>query len=211
MRKRAATEYRPLANLKVVRQSTQSIGLHSSSSQVCLSVMADDLFRLRVTPQRKFSANPSWAVHQTNWPSVATTVQVSSKAIALRTASATFRVSSNDGAWSLISPAGETMFEAAPGAVGFAGKEARVKLRLAENESLFGLGETTGTFNKRGLIREFWNTDILGHVPAIHPSQRSLYVSIPFAVSLRDGRAAGIFWDNPGRQIWDLGQTQLDR
>jgi alpha-glucosidase len=36
---------------------------------------------------------------------------------------------------------------------------------------------------------------------------RSLYVSIPFAVSLREGRAAGLFWDNPAKQVWDIGVT----
>ena len=33
----------------------------------------------------------------------------------------------------------------------------------------------------------------------------------PVPLSCRDGRAAGQLWDNPAKQTWDLGQTQLDR
>ena len=211
MRKRPAPEFRPLADLKTVRQSEQSIELKSSFQKVRLSVLADGLFRLQITAQKKFSTRPSWAVSKENWAPAATTIRVGANGVSLSTGSAAFRLSTGDGAWNLSDATGATHFDAAPNTMGFAGKEGRVELNLIEAESLFGLGETTGTFNKRGLIREFWNTDILGHAPAIHPGMRSLYVSIPFAISLREGRAAGIFWDNPGRQIWDLGQTQLDR
>jgi len=38
-------------------------------------------------------------------------------------------------------------------------------LQLAEGDGLFGRGETSGTFNKRGLIREFWNIDVLVYLP----------------------------------------------
>lgn len=114
------------------------------------------------------------------------------------------------GAWELADTGGLKVFTAPASATAFAGREVRLALNLAEGESLFGLGETTGQFNRRGLIRDLWNIDVLGHAPAIHPALRQLYVSIPFAISLRHGRAAGLFWDNPARQHWDLGQTRLD-
>ncbi len=84
-------------------------------------------------------------------------------------------------------------------------------LDLVEDESFFGLGETAGAFNRRGAVREFWNIDVLGHTTAIHPGLKQLYVSIPFVISLRHGRAAGLFWDNPAKQTWDLGQTKRDQ
>ena len=77
---------------------------------------------------------------------------------------------------------------------------------LVAGEKIFGLGEMSGPLDKRGLVREFWNIDVLGHASCIHPSLKSLYVSIPFGVSMRDGRAAGLFWDNPAKQTWDIGQ-----
>lgn len=60
------------------------------------------------------------------------------------------------------------------------------------------------------MIQQFWNTDALGH-GGIHPGLRNLYTAIPFTVLLLDGRALGLFWDNPARQRWDLGQTDRHR
>ncbi|MBN8249038.1 MAG: glycoside hydrolase family 31 protein, partial [Verrucomicrobia bacterium] len=120
------------------------------------------------------------------------------------------RIALATGAWELADTGGLTVFTAPAGSTAFAGREARLALDLAEEESLFGLGETTGQFNRRGLIRDLWNIDVLGHAPAIHPALKQLYVSIPFAISLRHGRAAGLLWDNPARQRWDLGQTRLN-
>jgi alpha-glucosidase len=113
--------------------------------------------------------------------------------------------------WGRPVPAPRFVFAAASAQMGFAGPRPQLALTLAEGECLFGLGETTGSFNKRGLTREFWNSDALAHASAIHPGLQRLYVSIPFAISLREGRAAGLFWDNPARQTWDLGQRQRDR
>src|SRR5436190_1960353 len=81
------------------------------------------------------------------------------------------------------------------------------RVDLNGRDRIFGLGEMTGPMDKRGLRRELWNIDVLGHAPAIYHSLKSLYVSIPFALLMREGRAFGIFWDNPSRQIWDMGHT----
>ncbi|NBV23704.1 MAG: hypothetical protein EBS05_17510, partial [Proteobacteria bacterium] len=86
----------------------------------------------------------------------------------------------------------------------------QLTLQLAGGERIFGLGASTGPLNKRGLIREFWNADVLGQASCMHPGLRNLYVSIPFALSMREGRAAGLFWDNPARQTWDIGCTEPD-
>src|SRR5207244_9617398 len=116
-----------------------------------------------------------------------------------------------NGQWKLCDVNGNVAFEAPVGATGFQVTKAGVTLNLTDNQSIFGLGETTGTYNKRGLIRELWNIDVLGHAKAIYTSLRSLYVSIPFVVSLQNGIAAGLFWDNPARQLWDIGQTYQDK
>ncbi len=124
------------------------------------------------------------------------------------TAAGKFAISLRTGAWTLHDAGGLEVFRCA--AFDFAGTQPQMTLRLADGESIFGLGETSGPLNQRGLIREFWNSDVLGHASCIHPGLRNLYVSIPFALSLRQGRAGGLFWDNPARQTWDIGCTELD-
>src|SRR5262249_18709226 len=146
-----------------------------------------------------------------DWPPVRSKINVTQRSVTLSTTMAQWRLDLERGSWHLSNWNGHTVFSGPARATGFCGLDARLDLKLIEGEGLFGLGETTGTFNKRGLIREFWNIDVLGHSKCIHSGLRSLYVSIPFAISIRNGHAAGIFWDNPARQIWDLGQTQGDR
>lgn len=124
----------------------------------------------------------------------------------LTTPAAKFSLNRRTGGWVLHDAGGLEVFRCTT--TDFSGSASEFTLRLAEGESIFGLGESSGPFNKRGLIREFWNADVLGHASCIHPGLKNLYVSIPFALSLREGRAGGLFWHNPGRQIWDIGCTE---
>jgi len=176
-----------------------------------VSALAPDLFRLRWVRGGGVPATPSWAVLPRTWPTAEVQISFSRGRTSLETTVGRFSLALATGAWEVTDSYGLTLFTARTGATAFAGQEARLTLDLVEGESLFGLGETTGAFNRRGLIREFWNSDVLGHAPAIHPGLKQLYVSIPFGISLRDGRAAGLFWDNPVKQTWDVGQTHLDR
>jgi alpha-glucosidase len=175
-----------------------------------VEALAPDLFRLRGTRERRFHTRSSGALAKREWPSPPLHGVGGRGGGSLDTSEGTFALG-RGGAWTLKDARGITVFSSPRGGTGFQGGKAVVELELAEHESLFGLGGTTGPLDRRGQVREFWNIDVLGHAPAIHPGLKSLYVSIPFAISLRDGRAAGLFWDNPARQCWNLGQAGPDR
>ncbi len=71
-------------------------------------------------------------------------------------------------------------------------------------ERFYGLGEKAGySLNRRGRTWTFWNSD---H-PAYAWDTDPLYVSIPFLVGLRDGRAYGVFMNNTHRQVLDLAHS----
>ncbi|HEY6287438.1 MAG TPA: TIM-barrel domain-containing protein, partial [Ktedonobacteraceae bacterium] len=77
---------------------------------------------------------------------------------------------------------------------------------LASREQIYGLGERTGTMNKRGHAFPIWNVD----PPRPHNSETmTMYTSIPFYLSLHieDGSAYGILIDHTGRVDMDLGLT----
>ena len=197
--------------LRVLGHDARSLRLASRGSVIEVSAIASDLLRLRVVRGRSLPATPSWAVVTRDRPETATTKVADRSTASFATEAGTLVFRLATGAWELRDRHGLLVFSAGAGATAFVDGRPGVALDLVERESLFGLGEATGQFNRRGLVREFWNIDVLGHSPAIHPALPSLYVSIPFALSLRDGRAAGIFWDNPAKQTWDLGQTRPDR
>ncbi|MHC1767898.1 MAG: TIM-barrel domain-containing protein [Verrucomicrobiia bacterium] len=201
----------PLGNLVVHEVSATSVSLRSRSHAAEIRVLAPGLIRLRIAAGRSFSNAPSWAVQKAEWPTPKAHVSHTKDQAILQTACGRFTLDLADGRWELNDQHGMVLFSSASGSTKFIGVEPHLALELQDDEHIFGLGESSGTFDKRGLIREFWNIDVGGHADAIHANLRHMYVSIPFAISLRHGRAAGLFWDNPGRQTWDLGQTDFQR
>ena len=176
-----------------------------------VEALAPDLFRLRI--ERVDAPRPpeSMALAGHAWEPPETATDRIGQRTCLATECGVFSWDDRGG-WDLCDAHGFVVFSSSSGMSGFAEEGGpRLTLDLIEHESIFGLGEVTGTLDRRGTVREFWNIDVLGHAPAIHPSLASLYVSIPFALSLRHGRAGGLFWDNPARQHWDLGSTEPDR
>lgn len=180
------------------------------SAQV--EALAPDLFRLRLRRDAGPMPFDSGAVVGAPTAPATTLVRRNRRAIGVSTGPGELRWDSVDGSWELVDRAGLRVFSATAGSTGFDDRgRPGLELQLVDREALFAMGEGTGPLDRRGSVREFWNIDVLGHAPAIHPALPSLYVAIPFALSLRDGRAAGLFWDNPGRQRWDLGSSDPRR
>lgn len=76
--------------------------------------------------------------------------------------------------------------------------------RTPPGERFYGLGEKAGyDLNRRGRTWTFWNSD---H-PAYGAQTDPLYVSVPFFVGLREGRAYGVFMNNTHRQVLDLAAS----
>lgn len=70
-----------------------------------------------------------------------------------------------------------------------------------DQESFFGMGDKPTEFNLRGKRLKNWNTDAYSFAW----NQDPLYRSIPFYISLNDGVAHGIFFDNTFRAEFDFG------
>ena len=175
-----------------------------------IQVLADDLIRIRVLPGLDVKPPTSFAVEENDRNPRAARIRQRSGTLEITTDSSVFRFSLKTGVWQWADSQGLILFQSASDGFSRAPGRMSLHLNLVDGESIFGLGEMAGSWNLRGRQREFWNVDVLGVAPAIYSAIPSLYLSIPFAVSLRDGRAAGLFWDNPGRQSWDIGSSQFD-
>jgi alpha-glucosidase len=82
----------------------------------------------------------------------------------------------------------------------------RLTRPLASEEHIYGLGERTGSMDKRGQAFPVWNIDPhKGH----DEHTVNMYTSIPFYLGLTvdDGRAYGILIDHTGRVEMDIGKT----
>ena len=82
----------------------------------------------------------------------------------------------------------------------------RLTCPLASSECIYGLGERTGTMNKRGLSFPIWNVD----PPRWDDAEiESMYTSMPFytAFDQASGTARGVLVDSTGRIEMDFGKT----
>lgn len=80
-------------------------------------------------------------------------------------------------------------------------------LELKEEEALFGLGQTVRGIDHRGQRYESWNSDVFNHTE----ERPSLYGSHNLLVFFGPERLLGVFLDEPGRIVWDLGFTRHNR
>ncbi len=117
-------------------------------------------------------------------------------------------VAKGDEQWSRMADAVQARSLLAPYIEGFAYSESslRLTLPLASDERIYGLGERTGSMNKRGLSFPLWNVD----PPKWGDAElESMYTSIPFYVSIDQstGTARGVLVDHTGRIEMDFGKT----
>lgn len=78
---------------------------------------------------------------------------------------------------------------------------------MEDDMYFYGLGERTGSLNKKGYHYKNWNTDD----PSPHGETfEQLYKSIPFLISIKDKDAFGIFFDNHFESHFDMGKENLE-
>ena len=80
-------------------------------------------------------------------------------------------------------------------------------LTLRPDEVIFGLGQAVRGMDKRGHRYESWNSDVFNHTE----ERPSLYGSHNFIVLFSPERLLGLFLDDPGKVVWDLGRERHDR
>jgi len=72
--------------------------------------------------------------------------------------------------------------------------------RTDADENFYGFGEQTRGLNKRGESIGLWNTDAYSYTR----QTKYLYTAIPFFVSLKNGRAHGLMFDNTWRAYFEM-------
>ncbi|MEA3068505.1 MAG: alpha-glucosidase [Sphingomonadales bacterium] len=176
-------------------------GIEASSGGVRIRVQAltDSILRVRVAPNGRWSEDASWAV-----PAAirlervgvgATADGFTTAALAVHLDRATLRVTVSD-------LQGRTILADSPQSVRFEGSRFTLRKALPLGEHIYGLGDKTGNFDRRGESFVDWNTDAWGFQRDTDP----IYKSIPFYIaSGGPGGAYGLFLDNTWRSWFDFG------
>ena len=203
----ADPQFQCVGAVKTWRRNGNAFDFHCERGLVRITVLSDNLARVRATQGNNFGPDFSYAVAKTKWPKVKAAIR-GGKAITITTKKLRVIISKTPLRIEFARADG-TMFngdERARG-MGWEGTKCRSYRQLAADEMFFGCGEKTSPLNKRGSKTTFWNTDDPGHTYATE----AIYVSIPFLISTRPGTHYGIFWDNTHRTQFNLGQVEDEK
>ncbi len=226
LRRHAPVAVQPLGDVVSYQRDGQAVALSCSHGLLLLEVLAADLVRFRLLPSAVSvdgvetgpPATPplfSYALDpEVAWPPVpfdvkgidSTGAAEPGAAVVIHTGQLVCRVDRSPCRLSFYDAQDRPLSEAADG-LGFRGQGAYLTRRLLEGEALYGLGENTFGFDLRGQGLEMWNTDPETYAPAEDP----INLCIPMLVGLHEGRAYGLFFDNPGRARFDLGRSRGDQ
>lgn len=87
--------------------------------------------------------------------------------------------------------------------ISWQGTEVSCYKKMYSDQRFIGLGEKTGSLDRRGRSFVHWNTDHYAYGVEDDP----LYTSVPFFIGLHDRAAYGILFDNTYRTTFDFGAS----
>ena len=170
------------------------LDFHCEDGRVHVSILSDNVVRVRATQADGFEPDFSYAIAKTKWPKVKVLVR-NGKVLTVRTKKLLVTINKSPFRIEFAKTDGTVLNgdERARG-MGWEGAKGLSYRMLAADEMFF---------NKRGSKTTFWNTDDPNHTY----TTEAIYVSIPFLISTRPGAHYGIFWDNTHRTQFNLGQV----
>ncbi|HWW98449.1 MAG TPA: TIM-barrel domain-containing protein, partial [Edaphobacter sp.] len=167
-----------------------------------ITALRDDVLRVRIAPHGQMPEDASWAVSAENRrSSVPVTPSTSAGAIGFRTLSLSVEVDPKTLRLTVRDLAGKIVQQDAQ-PIHYDGAAFRIYKTMPLDEHYYGLGDRTGPLDRREESFTLWNTDAYRFQESTDP----IYKAIPFFVTFRAGRAAGIFLDNTWRTSFDFGK-----
>lgn len=178
----------------------------TDKGELAIVFYREDIVRIEMNPFGEATLSDSPAI-VTSRENVAVSLEESSDKIALLTSSLAVSIQKDPLRVTIYDAIGNILVEESK--QGMAYKETKEIIcykDLYEHDHFYGFGEKTGFLDKRGEKMVMWNSDV--YAPH-NPETDSLYESIPFFTTLRDGQAHGIFFDNTFKTTFDL-RSQTD-
>lgn len=200
----------PGTTLDAVTESHRVKGgveLRAGSAIMRITALRDDIVRVRISADGTLPEDASWAVlSEPRAQAVDVHPSEDAASVGFRTPALDVRVERNPLRLVIRDLAGNVICADALGRpVKFQLGGFSIFEQMPADEHYFGLGDKTGSFDRRNQAYTLWNTDI-GPQESVDP----LYKSIPFFLAINNARSYGIFLDNTWRTWFDFGKQARD-
>jgi alpha-glucosidase len=187
-------------------QVENKIYFTDGDAKVEVVIVTEQVIRIRLAPHGVFLEEFSYAVPKLQHKNIAFTLhenetefRVSTSAVSCHIRKKDFFISFSDNKNNITSSDAVPMHWEEN--VKFGGYYVFCTKECHPEESFFGMGDKPTDFNLRGKRLKNWNTDAYSFAW----DQDPLYRSIPFYISVNDGIAHGIFFDNTFKAHFDFG------
>lgn len=201
-----------LDKIKEVKQDGSKFYFSDGTSTVEIRIVNDEIIRVKLAPNSVFLDEFSYAVPYLdqritvfNYYENEEEYIVATNTVQCKIKKSNFFISFSDSEGLVTNEDFQAMhFEEN---TAFGGYYVYCTKKCSNGESFFGLGDKTTDFNLRGKRLVNWNTDTY----SFSKHQDPLYRSIPFYISLKDGNAHGIFFDNTYKSHFDFAHEDQSK
>ena len=172
---------------------------NGAGARIRVEALTDSILRVRIAAGRDWPEDASWAVppavrHQH--------APVQPLPDGFRTAALQVHLIPSTMSLTVTDAQGRELVSDAFDPVTITANGFSLKKLLRPGEHIYGLGDKTGNFDRRGESFVNWNTDAYGFQRDTDP----IYKSIPFYIATAaEGGAYGLFLDNTWRSWFDFG------
>jgi alpha-glucosidase len=184
---------------------------HGQQGTLAITPLSDDVIRVRFAPGAEFGRDHSYAVVNPDLGTPKVKAVIGSGTASVQTATLSVTIQQSPLRISFTDNTGEVLDadDAHFGTSISSDGSFRVAKDLPDDAHIYGLGEKSGVLDKRGwklggYDYVMWNSDTFAYDAGTDP----MYVSVPFYLIMRDGRAHGIFLDNTWRSFFNIGHEQ---
>jgi len=202
-----SANYTFLGNVERYERTQSGVIVHCEGNNLLkIEFLLPTMFRILLIRNDYTEPPLTYALAKTAWNPVSIELQNESTEIIIRSSQIVLnihkqpcRLTVKDRNGIIINQDDEGM------GIGWDGKEVKCWKTITHNEKFFGLGEKTGTLDKRGQEWVMWNSDTYAYGNGTDP----VYQSIPFFIGIRDYKAYGIFFNNSYRSKFNFGAGNL--
>jgi alpha-glucosidase len=197
-----STRSQDLGKLKQWKKETNGIIGEADSGSFRILVYSDNIVRISLSKTSDFEDFSYAVIAEPNASSLEVTE--SNDQLVLTTENFQTIIQKNPVRFSFLTNDGAIINEDDKGlGTSWNGEQVTTYKKLQEGERFIGLGEKTGSLDRKGHGYTNWNTDNFGYGSGADP----LYSTIPFYIGIHQKLVYGIFFDNSFKTFFNFGAS----
>ncbi|KGP71552.1 glycoside hydrolase family 31 protein [Pontibacillus yanchengensis] len=197
----AQTPYHDIGNVKQVTETKEGYLIECEHGFVTIQLYRDDILRITMNPANTPSCDSTPAVYAQK-QQVNCSINEEEEDITITSAALKAVIQKRPFRLTILDSDGQEIVSEQDKGMGYheTGDVICYK-EMHQHDRFYGFGEKSGFLDKHGESYTMWNTDVYApHNPETDP----LYQSIPYFMTLRNGKAHGIFFDNSYKSTFDM-------